>query len=192
MPWPPARRRFGPAAVRSARSFSNSSGSSRTSARSEPRSREAAAAARDAALGLTGAREQLRKASGWSTYDTIFGGGFVSSLIKHDRIDDAATAVSGVQHSLQRLRAELIDVDLDIPVAELSLPSGTLRNFDVLFDNFLSDWMVHDHITASEHSIDAALRDVRRMQRRLDEIDGELANALEPIASRRDEILRPS
>src|SRR5690349_3839737 len=74
------------------------------------------AEARDAceqAMGaLTEAQRKVDSARSWGTYDTWFGGGLFSSLIKHDRIDDAEQYMRAVDAALDRLRRELADVSM--------------------------------------------------------------------------------
>ena len=67
---------------------------------------EARAAARTAAERLDRAREQLGSAQSWSTYDTFFGGGLITDMMKYDRIDDAARLIRSADDALKRLGAE--------------------------------------------------------------------------------------
>ncbi|MBO0846857.1 MAG: hypothetical protein J2P22_15735 [Nocardioides sp.] len=85
-----------------------------TDDRSQLREIEVAQAAARAAIGgLRAAREKIGSAWSWGTYDTWFGGGLFSSLIKHERIDTAETYMREVDHALDRLRTELRDVDME-------------------------------------------------------------------------------
>src|SRR5215468_10640286 len=63
-----------------------------------------------ALLALDRARDRLNSASGWSTYDTFFGGGAIASAVKHERMDEAADATAEADQRLAVLRTELADV----------------------------------------------------------------------------------
>lgn len=77
---------------------------------------EAAHAATEAAQALSRAQASLGSASSWSTYDTFFGGGLISSAIKHSRLDDAAAAAAYADRRLAVMRTELADVQEYTPV----------------------------------------------------------------------------
>ena len=64
----------------------------------------------DAALSsLQNAREKLDSAKNWGIWDMV-GGGFVSSLIKHSRMDDAQEYMEEARQNLRRFEKELQDV----------------------------------------------------------------------------------
>lgn len=150
---------------------------------------EAGAAADGAARALAYVSEQLGSASGWSTYDTFFGGGAMSSMMKHQRMDEAARAAAAADQCLQRLAAELADV----PGAAQAMPSlqldGMTRFVDIWFDNIFTDWAVRDRLQRASqtvHQLQQVVDDVtgRLRQRRLD-----LGRRLESLSAERDELL---
>lgn len=150
---------------------------------------EAGAAADGAARALAYVSEQLGSASGWSTYDTFFGGGAMSSMMKHQRMDEAARAAAAADQCLQRLAAELADV----PGAAQAMPSlqldGMTRFVDIWFDNIFTDWAVRDRLQRASqtvHHLQQVVDDVtgRLRQRRLD-----LGRRLESLSAERDELL---
>lgn len=55
----------------------------------------------------------MDSARSWGTYDTWFGGGLFSSMIKHGRIDEAEGYLHAVDAALERLRRELADVQME-------------------------------------------------------------------------------
>jgi outer membrane translocation and assembly module TamA len=63
-----------------------------------------------AATALDAALRELGSADSWSAYDTWFGGGMVSSSIKHGRIDGAGQRIAEAQDALVDLARELADV----------------------------------------------------------------------------------
>ena len=142
---------------------------------------EAVDALRAARTALDRALAKLDSAGGWSTYDTFFGGGLVSDMVKHSSINDATEAFREVNRALERLSVELADIGgAAIDGVEVS---QTLAVFDVLFDNIVSDWMVRERITDAK----SRAEDLRRRLAQLaDELDGEAA----AISARADELLR--
>jgi hypothetical protein len=106
---------------------------------------EAVDALRATKTALDEALGKLDSAGGWSTYDTFFGGGFITDVVKHSNISEATSAFTEVNRALERLSTELADLGAStVDGVEIS---DTLAIFDVLFDNILSDWMVMDRIS---------------------------------------------
>lgn len=98
--------------------------------------------------------ESLDSAEGWGTWDML-GGGFISSMVKHDHIDDARNAASEVQTKLNRFATELTDVNVS---SSITIDIGGFAKFaDFFFDGFISDWVVQSSI----HDSQASVRDVR-------------------------------
>lgn len=114
---------------------------------------EALHAAAAAHQSLAVVQEQLGSASGWSTYDTFFGGGLISSAIKHDRLDAAAAAAAQADRYLAVLRTELADVAGVGPTAPQLAVSGLTRFVDVWLDNIFTDWSVRDRIKQAQHNV---------------------------------------
>ena len=150
---------------------------------------EAQEAATRAWSALDAALRELGSADSWSAYDTWFGGGVVSSLLKHDRINGAGRLIAQAQEALDDLARELADVQ---DVARLPTDLGispTTRTFDVWFDNIFSDLSVRSSIKESLSHVEASRSSVRQA---LQELLGRAA-ALEERAAelrvRRDALL---
>ena len=110
---------------------------------------------------------ELGSADSWSAYDTWFGGGLVSSSIKHDRIDAAGRSHRAAQDALVDLARELADVESVAGLrADLGI-SPTARTFDVWFDNIFSDLSVRSSIKDSQVRVDTAVASVREAMQRL-------------------------
>ena len=122
---------------------------------------EALGAGRRALSQLEDARSELGSADSWSAYDTWFGGGMVSSMVKHDRIDSAAARIASAQRALADFSRELADLGPAhrIP-SDLGITPMT-RTLDVWFDNIFSDLSVRSRIKESSADVDAALSSVR-------------------------------
>jgi hypothetical protein len=128
---------------------------------------EALRAADAALLALDRARDRLSSASGWSTYDTFFGGGAIASAVKHERMDEAADATAEADQRLAVLRTELADVQEPGPTApQLAIGSGT-RFVDVWFDNLFTDLSVGHRIDQAQQNVGDTAALVAGVQARL-------------------------
>ena len=110
---------------------------------------------------LTEAREQLRKARNWGIYD-LLGGGFLSTLIKHSKIDNARSCIERAKYDLKAFNRELRDVSM-----ELNVDIGDLLTFFDFMDSFLADLLVQSRISDAASKIDSAIYKVRDILRRL-------------------------
>ena len=97
------------------------------------------------------AQNQLRKARNWGIYD-ILGGGFISSLIKHSKIDNARTCIERAKYDLQCFNRELRDVSYDI-----SVDVGDFLTFFDLMDSFFADLLVQSRISDASRRIEDAI-----------------------------------
>lgn len=126
---------------------------------------EALVAAHGALSALAYAASLLDSARSWSTYDTFFGGGAISSMVKHERIDAATGALRLADERLRALGVELRDVGMT-DTWRLDIPDGR-RIFDIWFDNIVSDLRVRD-------SVLRAVEQVTAMRGRVEQVAGEL------------------
>ena len=135
---------------------------------------EAQAACEAALTSLGEAQRKVDSARSWGTYDTWFGGGLFSSLIKHDRIDEAERYLRAVDEALNRLRTELGDVHMDGATTGGVGVTDLTRTLDVWFDNFFSDLAVQSRLKSADQRLDAigeSLVAVRRaLQQRYEEV----------------------
>ena len=115
---------------------------------------EAGAAAHHALGALHQAAEHLGSAGSWSTYDTFFGGGMVSDMMKYDRLDRAGQVIRQADAALGHLATELADVGLHA-VGGIQVDQMT-QFFDVWFDNIFSDWAVRDRIRQASDKVHTA------------------------------------
>ena len=100
---------------------------------------------------LREAKNQLNSARNWGIYDMI-GGGLISSMIKHSKIDQANEWMDQANQDLRRLAKELRDVDGE----GLQIDTGSLVTMlDIFCDNFFSDLLVQQKINDGRARIDA-------------------------------------
>jgi hypothetical protein len=148
---------------------------------------EADAAAHQAGSALAAAADELRSASGWSTYDTFLGGDWIASMAKHQRLDQASDMVRAADAALAHLAVELGDVG-ERGVGPIGV-EGLARTFDIWFDNVFSDWAVASHIKDAQDRVAEALSAVDHVRRRLAERREAVALDLTALARRREELL---
>lgn len=147
-------------------------------------------AAKAAAVALNDAARELASADGWSTYDTFFGGGMISSSVKHDHLDVAGGRLAAAGAALTQLSTEVAEVGL-VGAGGLQVDDLT-RTVDVWFDNFLTDWLVSDQIgEARKRTAEASARVAAVLARiaakvaELDALESRLKQAREDVIIQR-------
>jgi hypothetical protein len=150
---------------------------------------EAMVAAAVAGQALGQVEERLGSAGSWSTYDTWFGGGAISSYAKHDRLDQAQRAGRRAEESLAALQRELGDVGgAGAPVPALGI-DGLTRFLDIWFDNIFTDLSVASRIKDARATTADAQRAVAAVQRSLLDRRKALAARADDLDRRRTERL---
>lgn len=115
--------------------------------------------------------DTLRSAKGWGVYD-LLGGGMISGLIKHSRMDRAQQQLESLRQALERFNRELKDMQVQCSAsAELS---GFWRVADLVWDGFISDWTVLSRISDARTRVEQtdaqilqALDRLQQMRRRV-------------------------
>lgn len=122
-------------------------------------------AAMDCCLAVEG---HLKVAQGLGIWD-IFGGGFVASMLKRSKMQDASSRIRELKIELSRLK-NLFDVDTSTFFLDTDLEFNDLAvAFDVIFDNIFSD-------LSAQKRISDALYQVRELKAKLERLIGELEN----------------
>ncbi len=115
--------------------------------------REAITAANRALDSLENAEHELKGAKNWGLLD-IFGGGAVTTLLKHGRMDRARRQIEDAKYYLQMLKKELRDIDIPM---NLNLEVGGFLSFaDLFFDGVVADWMVQSRINDAQRQVEMA------------------------------------
>jgi len=127
---------------------------------------EAVIAGRTVIESLDRAEVLLKKAKDWGTFDML-GGGFISTAMKHTRIDEARTAIHEAQRDLRRFQMELSDVRRDLNIS-LEI-NGFLTFADYFFDNIITDWMVQGRINSALEELDDKQTQIQQLVTSLDE-----------------------
>lgn len=125
---------------------------------------EAIHAADDALIALRDAQKSLSGARNWGLWD-IFGGGFLQTMMKHSKIDQAKQEMEQARKALNRFKNELADlgqtIEFDIDMG------GFLRFADYFFDDVFSEWMVQSKIGKAREKVDQAISAVEDIRGRL-------------------------
>lgn len=125
---------------------------------------EAIEAGKKARKSLVNALDALNSARGWGIYDML-GGGFVSTLIKHSKMNKASGYIEDAKADLASFGRELSDVR---EYANVDLSTGDFWGFaDWFFDGFFSDWVVQDRINDARKQVQNAISRVDDILSRL-------------------------
>lgn len=125
----------------------------------EKEKREALDAGYRALSSLRRARQELQSARNWGILD-IMGGGFLSTMVKHSKMNHAQDFMEEARYDLAQFSKELRDLD-----AYISLDFNTsdfLSFADFFWDGFVADIMVQDKINQARRQVEKAIRYVER------------------------------
>lgn len=126
--------------------------------------REAMEAGERALLSLRMAQKALGSARNWGILD-LFGGGFITDLIKHSKMDKAASFIEDARYDLRMFERELNDVQISMNLREEF--GGFLSFADFFFDGLVADYMVQSRIADARRQVDDAIYQVQQVLARL-------------------------
>lgn len=112
--------------------------------------REAIDAGNRALDALDEALGHLKTARGLGVWDML-GGGFLSSLLKHSKMDAAQGAMQQAEQELRNFSRELANVQMSLDF-QVNF-DGMTQFFDMFCDNFFVDWMVQDQIVQAQKQV---------------------------------------
>lgn len=126
--------------------------------------REAIDAGERALRSLRAAQNELNSAGRWGMFD-MFGGGFLSTMMKHSKMGNAQQYMEQAKFALQNFSKELNEVNR---CCSLNLEIGDFLSFaDYFFDGIIADWMVQSRIDKARRQVDEAIRRTEEIVRRL-------------------------
>lgn len=118
---------------------------------------EAIAAGNRARSSLVNALNALDSARNWGIYD-ILGGGFISTLAKHSKMDKASDYIEEAKENLKAFGKELGDIR---EYTNIDLSTGDFWGFaDWFFDGLFADWAMQDRINEARSQVQQAIRKV--------------------------------
>lgn len=124
------------------------------------------------------ARDCLDSADGWSTWD-VLGGGVMTDIMKHSKLDEAQECVCRMQSSLRRFKTELSDVNIKSNIT-VNI-SGFTKFADYFFDGLFVDISVKNRISSS-------IDEVRTVSRNVSEIVNKLENNISILKEEIDKL----
>ncbi len=125
---------------------------------------EAVRAGEKALVSLRAAQSKLASARNWGIWDML-GGGLITSMIKHSRIDDASSYLESARMDLKIFQRELKDIS---DFSELGIDVGGFLSFaDLFLDGIIADWMVQRKIDEAIKQVDSGIMRVESMVSRL-------------------------
>lgn len=115
---------------------------------------------------LREAQHNLNSAKNWGIWD-MFGGGFISTMAKHSKMDRAKQNMEQAKYDLRQFSRELNDVNM---TGYFDIETGDFLSFaDWFFDGFIVDWMVQDRIHQAAAQVAEAIYRVEDILRRLEQ-----------------------
>ena len=138
---------------------------------------EAITAGKKALKGLDKVKSSLESAKAWGTFDML-GGGFISTAVKHSKIDEAREAVRQVQQQLLFFQKELADIGTNTVI---KIEIGSFSKFaDYFFDGLIIDWAVQSQIKRSLENVLNVSKRIHRvvlhLQKNYEEIEAKYNN----------------
>ena len=125
---------------------------------------EAINAADNALDALRRADKNLSSAGGWGIWDML-GGGFFSTMFKHDHIDQARRDLEDARSAIQRFSRELADLDRSI---DIELDVGSFLSFaDYFTSSILADFLVQSKIRRARQQLAQAIAQVDSIRTQL-------------------------
>lgn len=132
--------------------------------------------------------EDLESAKSWGVVD-MMGGGLVSDIMKHDKLNKVQDKIKMLQDSLQNFRTELADVKERIS-GDIHIEIGDFLYFaDYFFDGLITDWMVYDKITESKDRAERTSSQIREVLRQLEQMQASNINTQEQMEKELEQII---
>ena len=117
----------------------------------------------------------LREAESWGTFDML-GGGMLSTMMKHEKLQSAQEKIQEMQIELRRFQTELADValtaELDVKIDGFS--DGFSKAADYIFDCMLVDWQIQDGIYCAQEKVGFVEREITEAFARLRQMEAAL------------------
>lgn len=115
---------------------------------------EAIVAGEQALNSLYEAQEKLKSARSWGFVD-LFGGGFLTDMMKHSRMNDASRCMEDAKYHIKRFQKELSDVQMSF---DLRMDIGGFLSFaDFFFDGLVADYLVQSKIEDARSQVSDAI-----------------------------------
>lgn len=115
---------------------------------------EAIVAGERALNSLYAAQDKLKSARGWGMID-LFGGGFLTDMVKHSKMNEASRYMEDAKRHLQVFQREINDVNMSL---DLRMEVGGFLSFaDFFFDGVVADYLVQSKIASAREQVEDAI-----------------------------------
>ncbi|MGN1266491.1 MAG: hypothetical protein ACI4UH_01005, partial [Dorea sp.] len=116
---------------------------------------EAIEAGQRALMSLRSAKNKLDSAGGWGLVD-IFGGGFLTNMLKHSKINEASNCLEQAKRDLLKFQRELKDINLPL---DIKMEIGGFLSFaDFFLDGIVADYLVQSKISNAKEQVNDAIQ----------------------------------
>lgn len=147
--------------------------------------REAIIAGEEVLRSLDRVYDALKSAKNWGTFDML-GGGMLSGLVKHGKIDKAQAEINKTQYLIKKFHRELNDIGGEV---NLSIEISSFLKFaDLFFDSFFTDMFVQSKIQESQRDVSRAKGKVRYVINELKKRYSKNNMEIEKLRKEREEI----
>ncbi|MGL5152934.1 MAG: hypothetical protein ACRC7N_20445 [Clostridium sp.] len=126
--------------------------------------------------------KSLGDADAFGTYDAWFGGGFIVSSMKHDYINDAKSAMKGMEKKLScflNKSKNLKNITFNMP-REINMSNTTIM-FDMCCDNIFTDFSVLGDIRSSKKKVVKFKNSILKALDIIEEKNSEILNLLDSL-----------
>ena len=125
---------------------------------------EAIVAGEHALQSLKSAQEKLNSAGNWGIWD-ILGGGFLVTMMKQSKMEDAQKHINDAQYYIKVFQKELKDVNVAF---NLKTEVESFLSFaDFFFDGLFTDFLVQSKISEAKTQVAEAIFRVEELLREL-------------------------
>lgn len=111
---------------------------------------EALQAGRSALNAIVEAERHVSGARGFGIWDML-GGGLISGILKHSKMNEAQRCVDFAIHEVERFQKELADVNINLSYGVEF--DGMTKALDLVFDNILVDALIQSRIKETKNSL---------------------------------------
>lgn len=148
--------------------------------------KEAIEAGKDLKYSLNNANRSLDSAKNWGVWDML-GGGMISTMAKHSRIDEARNEINSVQVLAKRFHRELQDIGQTI---NINIDISSFLTFaDYFFDGIFVDWAVQSRINDASDKVSDAIYKVENILSKLEREYVEIIDEYESLEKERLDII---
>ncbi len=133
--------------------------------------KEAIEAGNLALQALSQVEGSIQQARGFGIWDML-GGGLISGLLKHSRMDEADRNMEIARQQLERFQRELEDISASYNLVVKF--DGFTRFADYFFDNILVDFLVQERIVETAEQVKKIKIEVQNTLERLYRMENEV------------------